>query len=252
VTGIRGDEDGQFLFLGLAEGRNLVSAEGEQGTSEEVIVDVLEDRAGPPLRLVLQPRKTLTGRVISPDGGVPRASVTAVTYSGSSAPDVRMPNATTDVTGAFRMKISARATHIQLNVFPPGYTLTVFPIQEIPEEPLTLVVEPHAGSLAFQLTKPIDWEDPWSPRPALFLDGVPLPWYVLKRWADINGEWNREPGRFTLPALKATDYTACLLPASPVAVPVPLVPDASVCQVVTVVPFAETVVEIHTSAEGHQ
>jgi len=242
---IRADEEGRFVFRGLAEGRSLISAESHQGTSEEVVVNLVADRLQPPLRLVLRQKQLIAGQVLSATGGVPRAPVWVATYRGGPhTPNIDLATTTTDITGSFELAIPASATHLQLTAFPPGYALATLPISEISKERFIVQVQPHGGTLTFELAEPIDWVEPWSPRPTLFIDGIALPWYFLKRWADINAVNNPDELHFTVPRLRAGNYQACLLPASPQALQAPLDPNNSSCRPGAVVPFSETTVKM--------
>lgn len=139
----------------------------------------------------------------------------------------------------------ALAERLQITAFPPGGTLTVLPVETVTDDPITVAVEPHGGSLTLALEEEVDWGDPWSARPILFTEtGTAVPGYVLRRWIQVHGAAGGAAERFTVPALPPGRYTACLLGREPATHRHGLTPTPTSCAPVVITPFADTEIRV--------
>lgn len=240
------DEEGEFTFRGLKEGPIRLVAEKGSATSRPHRVELTEDVESPSQRLVLEERQAIHGRVVDPQGrGLPGVALTAHSVQGTASLLDLPYRVTTDVDGRFELDVPSSATHVQITAYPPGYTLTPLALMPIPDEPVLIQPERHGGSLVLEIEEPLEWERAWSPKPALFLEGLPISFEELQNWAAVQGHrYGADTTRFIVPALPPGRYLACLEAVYHQVKQVQFQPSPANCQEVLVTPFSEQTVEL--------
>lgn len=240
------DDDGEFTFRGLEEGPVELVAEKDRALSRARRVELAEDVEPAPVRLVLEERQKIRGRVVDPEGrGLPGVALHAHPVQGTASLLDLPRRVTTDVEGRFELDVAAAATQVQITAYPPGYTLTPLPLMPIPDDPLLIQPERHGGSLVLEVDEPLDLEDAWSPKPALFLDGLPISFEELRNWAGVQGHrYGVESTRFVVPALPPGRYLACVEAVYQQVKQVHFRPSPSHCRQVLVTPFSEQTVKL--------
>lgn len=216
LTWRRSEAGGAFRFRGLPEGTVVVDAQRPDGSaaSDPVVLQVSEDRRGPELTLVLQEKASFHGRIVSPSGPVPGASVLVTPKRGGTEyPFAVKPQGVTDPTGRFTVAVPADADRLDLVIMPPGFALTTRTVPGVPDEPLEIAVDGHGGDLILQLGGPTDGaEEPGGgggELPLVLHDGVVLGPPALHRWASLKLERNADSSRLVVPAVAPGSYTAC-------------------------------------------
>ncbi len=122
------DEEGAFELRGLPAGEYAVSAYRSGQTSDWSRVELREHVPGPHVRLDLEPKIEITGRVVAASGtGVPGARVQAM--PASSAETAWSAQAATDMKGDFTLKISKGIDVVDLLVLASGFGLEIRRIQ---------------------------------------------------------------------------------------------------------------------------
>jgi hypothetical protein len=245
------DAKGGFRYHGVTEGTVIVEASarmanGEQAASENVAVEVEEEHDIEGVRLVLQPLRTLTGRVLSATGNVPGAAI-EVRLAEASGRWIALPGLTkTRVDGSFAVQIPAQAQRGLLAVLAPGYALRLVPLDAIPKEPLTVGVEAVGGTVRIDLPEPVRFRDPYQPRPQLFLDGKAVSFYTIDRWIKIN-QGATSGSSLTVRQLPPANYTACWMPVSSTSNLLSLTPRGD-CKSGFLAPGAELVLGLEADA----
>ena len=238
-------EDGEFSIWGTAEGEIALWAEDTGRISEEVHLRI--DERNPPgrQRLVLEERRKIRGQIVAAAGGVPGAVVRAIAFDAHHDGAMIGPKeARAGVDSRFQVGVPAGAGEVQVTAFPPGYTLTLLRLPEVPEEPVVVPVHAAGGTVVFDLGEEIAWERAGAATPVLFHNGMIIGGPDLRRWAQINGQFNEEPSRFEVPMLPPGSYHACLMGAGDMMLPGRPVPRPGTCVEGTVSPGSEWVVKM--------
>jgi hypothetical protein len=232
------DGEGGFAMRGLAPGSLFLHAQEGDRESDWLEAHLAEDHEAPELRLVLRNRLTVEGIVLSPQGPVPGARVTAMAPSN----DLGVGSGTEAVTGpagTFTAKLSAGSQIVHLSVLAPGYAirmlavpLGVNPILEVPLEPI-------GGTLIFDLGEQTV-DEVLSRRGGLLAHAgswVPLMTAVL--WTRSLRVEQRDPHKLVLPSMEAGDYMLCLGAEAQTAVPRGQEPPAAQCSQGFLAPLQE-------------
>lgn len=199
---ILSDEEGGFLVRGIAPGTySLEAISGNRSSPMEIAV-VAKDAAPPPVRLVLEARVDLRGRVLSAGGGVAGARVVAlpVTADGSLA---AASDVVTGVDGGFALRLPPSTSEALLVVMPLGFGLTVERVAA--EGPLELRVT--AGEGIVRLPPPDGRES--GEVGLLLVRGEPVDVALLREWARLHGAEPAAAGGLAIPALPAGRYAYC-------------------------------------------
>lgn len=208
------DAEGRFLFHGLGEGTyQAVAQEGTDLASLPLAIDVSENDPAADLRLVLQRRPVLRGRLISPAGEtLPGVWVVAVAYSadGRLLFDPIGETESTDAAGRLEISLPPHTALVRLTALAPGFALRRWSLR--PGDAGDLTVQPSGGTLIVELPAAlaeVDWKGPL--RPMLFDgDGYPLALPQLAQWGQANGvDFAMSSSRLTVPALGAGTYRLC-------------------------------------------
>jgi hypothetical protein len=151
VQQIRAADDGHFAIEGLDAGRYFVTAAAYLAESEtQEIAIAADDRATPPIHLVLQPNAVLHGRVTSPFGPVPGAVVLAIP-SGVSWTTVTQR--ATEADGSFVTKLPPGTAAADLIVVAPGFPAAIHHVF-VDGRAIEIAVSPNGGG-ALRLTVPV-------------------------------------------------------------------------------------------------
>jgi hypothetical protein len=207
------DPKGGFTFVGVQEGALRIVADNDEASSQQVMVMVQEKLEPPPLRLVLEDERSIFGQVVDPEQrGLPGVPIVAHVASPDGSLVRPGRRVTTDVTGAFELRVPTHASLIQITAFPTGYNLIVLPPREAPRDSLVLQAEPWGGTLVVDLDVPPQWGAHRAPLPVLFADGTPLLFGEVAHWIRLNGGTvGEQTTSLTIPALPAGSYQACLM-----------------------------------------
>ncbi len=211
------DSMGEFSLRGLPTGRVALAAEWRDGegtwSAPAEIVSVADGGEAGPVDLVLRRKVRLSGRVVSPQGPVAGAVISAWPFGG--APGV-LGRAGSERDGTFTFDAPAESGPLVLVPRAPGFALRAF-VRPVGTEPLVLELSREAGTLEVVA--------PWlSDRKAMglalayFEDGIALPYgNLLARWAMAEGAGSAPPGdgaaTIRIPALAPGRWEVCALPS---------------------------------------
>ncbi|MFL6290295.1 MAG: carboxypeptidase regulatory-like domain-containing protein [Thermoanaerobaculia bacterium] len=196
---VRTDRKGEFAIHGLPAGPVTLSAT-EQDRESGWVQSALAEGAGSPwLRLVVRRLRKARGRVLSPSGGLPGATVLAWP---ASQPASRVATAMSGPGGDFEMEVPEGESALQLLVLPPGFAFRIATVRLETERPFEIVVEPHGGTLILESPSP-------SAEPLLVHEGVFVPLQPLRDWARMQGAPSSEAGRLVVPNVAGGAYNLC-------------------------------------------
>lgn len=215
---VTSDADGEFEVRALEEGeiraQAVLEEEGGRVWSSRPEVARLVEEETVEVRLVLRPHRSLTGRVVAPDGNpIPRAWIEISPYDGSGLLDApaAQPLAT-DAVGRFDISLPTSIETIHLTVMAPGHPLTQVagPLGDLGD----LALDAGAGDLVLHLPSRVDevpWADPAQARPVLVgPNGIAFPIGPLSRWSALNGHpWESDARELTLTRLADGRYAVC-------------------------------------------
>jgi hypothetical protein len=213
----RSGDGGRFELQGLANGRAAVRAQDstQDGPrySQEVKLELDEQRAAPDVRLVLE-RATDVVLTVTAESGEPVAGASILGLSDPTlAAALPLGMLTTDSSGTVRIHVPAEARRLEGVVLPPGYAFQAFDAAIEKGEPLSLAVTRFGGTLRLQL--PFPFTSPGHVRAddlMMWADGVPLFPGALLQWAQVNGVAVDYRGtRFTIPHVAPGDYRLCVV-----------------------------------------
>jgi hypothetical protein len=153
----RSDGQGRFA-IDLVPGRQVVRARHpDQGASQEVSVDVLAGGTTPEVELVLEPQRTLRGRVVGAASGqgIPGARVAVESVGGAAAG----ASATTGLDGSFEIAVDEVATQLAVSVLVAGQAPWAACLDTPSADPWILAIdEGPGGALTVETT-----QDPGRP-----------------------------------------------------------------------------------------
>lgn len=206
------DGEGGFALRGLPPGPLILHARKGSLSSDMVVHTVAEGREGPPLQLVLRPKRELTGRVVSPAGPVAGALVIALGEVGGE-PEALTSKTVSDGAGSFALALDQGAYWRSLLVLPPGFSIKLRPIPAAPGDQQTLLLEvgQDGGTLVFDLEAG-EAGSRWAAR--LLHDGAAATLAQLLRGAGVVPD---DASHFTIPGLAPGRYTLCSARAGTVA-----------------------------------
>lgn len=209
---VKTDDTGAFEARAVPEGVTNLTARhfllGDLYTSSSVVVPVGSSPVGP-VDLHLRKMKIVSGKILSPEGPVPGATV----YLFPSRPRLGLGDSSrTNVDGTFIAQLSAGTERVNAVVSPPGYALQVFEFQ-VSQDSTVLTVSPNGGSLelSFPYTSAEMKEKGF--RLLFFQNGLQLASSPLYRWAFSQGA-RMEGGLFfpRIPNLAPGEYRVCISP----------------------------------------
>ena len=212
------DAEGTFAFRGIPTGRLAVSAELREAegvySAPATTISTGEGGEAGPLRLILRRKEKWSGRVISPQGPVAGAVISAWPLSGASGTWAR---AGSEADGTFTFDGPRGSGPLVVVARAPGFALRAF-VRDTATEPMVLDLSPEAGDLEVAL--------PWiSDRAsmgyqlAFFEDGIAIPYgNLLAGWAmALNASAPTPSGgevtSIRIPSLHPGRWDVCALPS---------------------------------------
>ncbi len=212
------DAEGAFSFRGLPAGRLAVSAELRDGegtyTAPAATISTGAGGEAGPLRLTLRRKVKWSGRVISPQGPVAGAVISAWPLSGASGIWAR---AGSEADGTFTFDGPAESGPLVIVARAPGFALRAF-VRAAGTEPMMLDLSPEAGDLEVALSWMSDRAS-MGYQLAFFEDGIAIPYgNLLARWAMAQGANAPIPSdgggtSIRIPSLHPGRWDVCALPS---------------------------------------
>jgi hypothetical protein len=204
------DEDGRFELRGLPLGPVAVSAQEGAGDAASAAVELeLTTNSAVEVRLVLERRQELTGRVTHRGYPVPGARILATPRVTAGAEVIAQPELITGLDGGFRLRLPARSPALDLLVLAPGFAAALRTVPLPARGPLGVEVEPFGATLVLARTA---LDDAAVPSPLSYWrigrDGAWATASVLRSWARLHHA-PVAPGRLVIPALEPGEYTFC-------------------------------------------
>lgn len=196
------DERGKFSIRGFPPGPVTLIAETEGLQSDWLQANLAEGEESPSLRIVLRRLRKVKGRIVSSQGGVPGARVTARPTLGGQAA-VSMASDVTGPDGAFEIDLTGEALSMDFIVFPPGYAMKMVNALASPDQPIEISLERQGGTLVLEFPKD-------GPPPLLVHNGVFVTPRFLLDWARLQGTRPSSPDRLVVPNVESGAYSLCL------------------------------------------
>lgn len=204
----RSKSDGRFELRGLRPGRYWLRARtvDPQRQSEIHRFVLEEDEVPEPFELVVRALRWVEGQVVGPSGQpVVGAKVVALVEQTAESPiAARVPEAVTDLDGAFSLALPELASGVQLTVFPPGFAVSQLRVDAARADPVLIRVEPLGGTLRIHHGDQLGLEDV-----KVFQSFLLPSYHILINWAELNGESSVADGILTVPMAGPGYYAAC-------------------------------------------
>ena len=211
-----------FEIRGLPEGETFLQARYDpsrtdrQGSSAPTTIELHEDSASGPVRLVVEDSHALAGLVVAPSGeGVVGAQVVALPEPvGAKLSFARIPTAVSDVEGVFEVSVPAHTRSVQLTIFPPGFAVTQQRVslptsaEDSENRPIIVPVEAEGGTLTVTFD---GLDDDWRPELRSHVSlWAPMGIYAsqLFQWAGLHAVASPDD-RMVLPMLRPGSYMVC-------------------------------------------
>lgn len=206
-------DDGRFELRGLAPGEwkleATASTAGGDLHAEVVRLLLAEDQPVDDVRLVLRPRLQLTGQVVGPSGqGLPGVQVVGVLDQSQRLLEVFLPEATTDVTGTFTLKLPTGAEGVRLHVLAPGFALRQLRLDARSREPLIVPVHQVGGTVAITYAGGEEIPAPLKQLATSLFREFEVPPTVLQEWARLH-RVPADADRYVVPMLEPGPYVVC-------------------------------------------
>lgn len=202
-------EEGRFTARGLPPGTVLVHGEHERTESEsEWMQALLEEDEPASLRLVLQRRVRITGRVFSPHGPVPGAQIMAasdITEAGAGSVD----QVVTGPAGEFEVRMPQGSRRLNLTVIAPGYPIRMLAVPLKPETVVEIPLETVGGTLVIDLGGRTLQEALEQRAGLLAHGGTFVPFGTVAGWARLSRAPQENPYRLVVPNVEAGEYLLC-------------------------------------------
>ena len=218
----RTDADGTFSFHGTAYGTYMVEAHSlntaDNLRSSVVLMEISEESPTGTAEIVLRRTKRLSGKVLSPVGGIPGAklSTSFPTASGTIPSYLVAPQTKTGGDGRFELDIPSDVEGLDLLVMAPGFVLKPLHVNLAQEGnvELDISLEQEGGTLLLHLEKPFRDRRFDEPPPYILEGGdLQLALGTLMEWSMMNGvAW--KGGEIVVPGLQPGAYAVCWRGAS--------------------------------------
>jgi hypothetical protein len=206
----RSDAEGKFEIRGLPTGPTAVQARLDERASDWAQVALPEGREGPYLKLVLRRDAELRGRLLSANGPVPGAVVSAFPEMsaqpvGEGVEDVTGPD------GSFMLRLPAGSPAATLLVMAPGFALRMARVTLDSKAPLEITAEAGGGTLVLETGQRFDQAGRPFPMTWLVHDGTFTSPYFLQRWPRLlrHDPGAQPEGTLVLPQVMAGYYALC-------------------------------------------
>ena len=209
----RTDDEGKFSFAGIDDGEYTLQAyraedegQGMQPSSRETL-NVLKAKSSPFVTLQFGRPRHIKGRVLSPNGRVPGASVVAQPASAAGPLGVLLtPLDQTDVDGRFSIPLPVDTAEVAMTVAPPGFCLTAMRREVQDDAEVTITVYDACGSLVLEDEDGLGIAD-FGRDLTIEQDGVALDLGALGRWVRHYG--GEGPGGVRISQLALGHYKVC-------------------------------------------
>jgi hypothetical protein len=206
---VEAGKEGRFTARGLPPGTVLVHSEHERTESEsEWMQALLEEDEPASLRLVLQRRVRITGRVFSPHGPVPGAQIMAasdITEAGAGSLD----QAVTGPAGEFEVRMPQSSQRINLTVIALGYPIRMLAVPLKLETVVEIPLETVGGTLVIDLGGRTLQEALGQRAGLLAHGGTFVPFGTVAGWARLLRAPQKDPYRLVVPNVEAGEYLLC-------------------------------------------
>ncbi len=194
---------GEFEIFGLPEGMAVVEASSREGKSEQLYVRLEEDADPPDVELVIRKLRRIDGRVLSPGGAVPGASL----MIGPAQQDVTvMQTRFTGPEGEFWTEIPEDTREIFYWLSAPGFAFR-FGRMRLPDpgQQLVFQVNQTGGTLEFDLRVPTSNDEIL----VLAHEGGYLPGASIERWGSLHGGARKVSNRLLWAGMETGRYSLC-------------------------------------------
>lgn len=208
---------GTFSFHGNAYGTYMVEAHSLSAAdnlrSTVVLMEISEESPTGTAEIVLRRTKRLSGRVLSPVGGIPGAKLSASfpTAPGTVPGHLVAAQARTGDDGSFDLDVPSDVEGVDLLVMAPGFVLKPLHVSMAQEGDVEIDVslEQEGGTLLLHLEKPFDDRRADEPPPYVLEGGdLQLALGTLMEWSRMNGvAW--KGGEVVVPGLQPGAYAVC-------------------------------------------
>lgn len=174
--------------------------------SGEVAVLPIEDDAVE-VRLVVQSTTNLIGSVRASGEIVPGAMLLAIARSATHGWQLTsVPQAVSDVSGRFTLRIPADVDAVDLLVMAPGYALETYRVFLPVKEEIVVETDVYGGTLVVSGPSVSAMGPDAGSMAVLLKDGVPLDINLLAQWSFMNHTPAPSSGTITVPNMGAGSY----------------------------------------------
>jgi hypothetical protein len=210
---LKSDEEGRFIFSGLAPGlyrleAHKVDAERRRWSSEPIEVTIDPESPVEDLDLLLYPPRRLSGYISSFSGPVAGAKIDAILKKDGGELGLLFSKAASDEKGHFELDLPAGESFV-LTVSAPGFALHRRLLRPKFGRQLSILLDQLMGTLDLHLEReyvPGEREH-WPP--TITLNGeILFSLSDLERWAQRNGIENRTLA-ISIPNMPAGEYEVC-------------------------------------------
>jgi len=201
--------DGSFSIFGLAPGTYRLAAKTfSRESSDMVAVHVGKDEPSAEVKLIVTPDDEIRGRVLAMSGPVGGAQVGAYATDKSwilSVPSMSAPD------GSFGVPLPSGTREVDFVVAPPGFPLKMLHMA-VRHEPLTVTLDPNAGSLELDVPELSDSTD--APQGVLVHRGAVLGVisFLSTREMIIHPGSGAGTSHLSIPMMEPGDYALCAVP----------------------------------------
>lgn len=202
-------EGGRFTARGLPSGVVMVHGEHERAESESEWMQArLEEGEDASLRLVLQQRVRITGRVFSPHGPVPGAQITAASEINAAGAG-SMDQVVAGPAGEFEIRMPQGSRQLNLTVIAPGYPIRMLAVPLKPDAVVEIPLETNGGTLVIDLGGRTLQEALEQRAGLMAHGGAFVPFGTVASWARLLRAPQADPYRLVVPNVEAGEYLLC-------------------------------------------
>jgi hypothetical protein len=195
--------DGKFAMHGLSPGVYTLVAAGLLSESEPVTAELRSDETPEPIRLTVREAAMLRGRVVSPLGPVPGASVHA---RAINVPHTITHTRRTDAGGGFTVALPPGARTFEVLVAAQGFAFVIAG-GAISDRPFTVGVDQRGGTLVIRAARDHD--------AYIVHNGATIPAVAVDRHWPVQSQSLADGSHErVLPMMEPGSYSACIVEPS--------------------------------------